>query len=388
MKTFHCDNCRNLVFFENIECTKCGSKLAYLPDRSAMAAIQPSKDGVWEPLESAQGQIKYRLCANYETQNICNWAIADSDRNSLCRSCRLTRTIPDLTQAGHGQAWYKMEVAKRRLVYGLIALGLPIESRLENPGKGLAFDFLCDAGNGAAPTILTGHSQGLITINLAEADDVERERRRVAMHEPYRTLLGHFRHESGHYYWDRLIKDTTHLDQCRALFGDERQDYAAALKKHYDDGPTPKWNERYISEYASSHPWEDWAETWAHYLHIRDAMETAAECGLVLKPENSAHAAFKPMTMDEMHPAKAFDKVIGRWFALAQVINNFNRGLGLHDPYPFVLTPTVVDKLRFVHTLVSAQPVRHKRPAAKILDKFLTRRRQSFPPLSEASADR
>ena len=94
---------------------------------------------------------------------------------------------------------------------------------------------------------MTGHENGIITIALAEADGFERERRRLEMGEPYCTLLGHFRHEVGHHFWDLLVRDGGQLQACRALFGDDSEDYQAALQRHYRDGPVPDWQQRYVS---------------------------------------------------------------------------------------------------------------------------------------------
>ena len=131
--------------------------------------------------------------------------------------------IPDLSLPENLSRWRALEAAKHRLFYTLFQLRLPVETQAESPA-GLAFQFLADVGPGA-PSVMTGHADGVITINLAEADDAERERRRQQMGELYRTLLGHFRHEIGHYYWDRLIANTPHLEEFRRIFGDERQDY-------------------------------------------------------------------------------------------------------------------------------------------------------------------
>jgi hypothetical protein len=200
--------------------------------------------------------------------------------------------------------------------------------------------------------VLTGHDNGIITLNLAEADDAERERRRVQLHEPYRTLLGHFRHEIGHYYWDRLIRDSPHLEAFRALFGDETQDYGAALQAHYSAGEKPSWEQGYISAYATAHPWEDWAETWAHYLHMVDGLETAAACGLKLAP---ARADEPVMKAPPEEPALArFARLQRDWIALTYVMNNLNRSMGLNDAYPFVLSTPALAKLEFVHGLIAA----------------------------------
>ncbi|HEU4410848.1 MAG TPA: putative zinc-binding metallopeptidase [Polyangiaceae bacterium] len=352
MKIFHCDHCDNLVFFENVRCLRCDHALAYLPDLGFMGSLEPAGEGVWHsPHERAKGR-SWRLCANYDRENVCNWAVPSGDPSPLCSSCRLTRVIPDLSVPGNREAWYRLEVAKRRLVYTLLALGLPLKTRDEEPETGLAFEFLATtAAPGAAP-VMTGHANGVITLNIAEADDAEREKRRVSLKEPYRTLLGHFRHESGHYYWDRLIANTGRVEAFRAAFGDERADYAEALKKNYAEGPPPDWQKRFISAYAASHPWEDWAETWAHYLHLVDTLETAADCGLALRPSRPIDPSVQ-VRPPERAPS-AFDRMLADWYPVTYLLNNLNRGLGLADAYPFVLSPEAVEKLRFVHETVAA----------------------------------
>jgi hypothetical protein len=349
MKVFHCDHCGQLVFFENVHCLSCGHALAYAPDLEDVLSLEPAEDGRWRSTkQSAQGR-EYRLCANYDRENVCNWAIPADDPEPLCRSCQLTRTIPDLTQAGHKEVWYRLEVAKRRLIYSLLRLGLPVANKSVEPERGVVFDLLADI---EGTPILTGHADGVITINVAEADDAERERRRLQLHEPYRTLLGHFRHEIGHYYWDRLLAGSDRLDGFRAQFGDERVDYAEALKKHYDAGAPDQWQEHFISAYASAHPWEDWAETWAHYLHVTDTLETAAVSGLSLRPRRADEPALK--TAGQERPLGSFDEKIEAWFPLTYALNNLNRGLGLGDSYPFVLSAPVIAKLRVVHDVISA----------------------------------
>jgi hypothetical protein len=246
-------------------------------------ALESAGEGVWMSAKRGAEWSQYRLCANYDRENVCNWAVRADDPEELCESCRLTRVIPDLGQRGHREAWYRLEVAKRRLVYGLQHLALPVASKAADPERGVAFELLADT----TEPVLTGHSNGVITINVMEADDATREQRRVQLHEPYRTLLGHFRHEIGHYYWERLLAGSARLDAFRECFGDERADYAAALRQHYEQGPPTDWQERYVSTYASAHPWEDWAETWAHYLHMIDTLETAAACGLSLRPRRA-----------------------------------------------------------------------------------------------------
>ncbi|MGH8444248.1 MAG: zinc-binding metallopeptidase family protein [Solimonas sp.] len=351
MKIFRCDHCGQLIFFENSVCTRCGHTLAFLPDRGRMAALEACGDERWRIAGRGGRARLYRLCGNYRNANVCNWAVPARDRQALCPACRLTRTIPDLSVDGHAQVWYRLEVAKRRLLYSLLELRLPILSREEDPQRGLAFDFLADPPDDEGHAVMTGHANGVITISATEADDAEREKRRVALHEPYRTLLGHFRHEIGHYYWDRLIAGSPRLDAFRTLFGDERADYAQALQQHYERASDEHWQDAYVSAYASAHPWEDWAETWAHYLHIGDTLQTAAACGLSLRdaPVGSSDRTLR-------YTRGSFESLIGRWLPLTFALNNLNRGLGLPDAYPFVLSPAAIAKLRFVHDTIAQGP--------------------------------
>lgn len=352
MKVFRCDHCRHLVFFENVHCIRCNHSLAFLPDLGVIGSLEPAGDNLWKsPLQRSKGHF-YRLCANYTNYNVCNWAVPSDNKDPLCASCQLTRVIPDLSVEGNQSAWYRLEVAKRRLVYTLLALRLPVSNRNIDPERGLVFEFGADPADPKAPKVLTGHNQGVITVNIAEADDAERERRRLQFHEPYRTLLGHFRHEIGHYYWDRLVRDAEPLARFRKLFGDERQDYGKALKRHYDQGPVPNWQDSFVSAYASVHPWEDWAETWAHYLHMVDALETAATCGVQLRPPRRGDPTMKNVACPVDDDPESFEELMADWLPLTYVLNNLNRGLGLPDGYPFVLSVPATEKLRFVHDLV------------------------------------
>lgn len=356
MKIFHCGRCDQLVFFENTACVSCGHTLAYLPDRGDLGTLEPDGEGRWRSLAPGMEGRAYRLCPNYSKENVCNWAVPADDPSPYCLSCRVTRVVPDLSRPGVREDWAKLETAKRRMIYGLLCLGLPLASKAEDPERGLAFEFLVDPDPctpGAAP-VLTGHADGVITINVAEADDAERERRRNALKEYYRTLLGHFRHEIGHFYWDRLIRGTDRIEEFRRLFGDERRDYGEALRRHHRQGAPADWEESFVSAYASAHPWEDWAETWAHYLHMTDTLETAVACGLSLRPKRSDEPALEPDIAVVGERPAPFDQMIERWFPLTYVLNNLNRGMGLKDAYPFVLSTPALDKLRFVHEVVGA----------------------------------
>jgi hypothetical protein len=341
MRVLHCSHCGQVVFFENTRCVNCGYKLAFVPDLSAMAAVEADSGGLWHMVASSGEQRQFRLCQNYLQENICNWTVAAEDSEPFCESCRLTQVIPNLGISGNREAWYKLEAAKRRLIYSLRQLHCPIQ--------GLAYEFLSDSD--PKKPVLTGHEDGVITVNIAEADDAERESRRLQMGEPYRTLLGHFRHEIGHYYWDRLVRDSPRIDQFRELFGDERADYAESLKRHYDKGPPADWVERFVSAYATSHPWEDWAESWAHYLHMSDMLETAADSGLSLLP----HRPGEPMLLrSRSGTEQPFEHLIANWFPLTYILNNLNRSMGLADGYPFVLSTPAIAKLRFVHDTIAA----------------------------------
>jgi hypothetical protein len=351
MRIFHCDHCQQLVFFENVQCLACKHTLAYLPDVAEVGSLEKVDDASWTALAPEAAGRQYRLCRNYSQENVCNWAVPNDDPNPYCLSCRLTRVIPALDRPDHREAWAALEVAKRRLIYSLMALGLPVVSKNDDSQNGLAFEFLSDPNPADlnALKVMTGHADGVITVNIAEADDAEREKRRVSMHEPYRTLLGHFRHEIGHYYWDRLIRDSKHLAGFRERFGDDRQDYAAALNAYYQSGPPADWQNRFISAYASSHAWEDWAETWAHYLHLTDTLETANECGLVLLPNQYNARSGRPRYSPRKAGVVKFDDMMADWFAVTYLLNNLSRGLGQKDSYPFVLSNPVIEKLRFIH---------------------------------------
>ena len=354
MKTFHCQFCGHPIFFENVQCLQCGSVLAFLPDRLTMAALEPvpQRNDVWRPRRRSKrslSQARYRLCRNQTDHQACNFAVPASDANPLCAACRLTRILPDLSIDANRPRWYRMEMAKRRLFYTLAKLGLLSPTPPDGEGDGPVFEFLADL---PGQSVMTGHCQGVITLNVAEADDTERVRRRVEMHEPYRTLLGHFRHEAGHYYWDRLVRDGGRVDAFRAAFGDERADYTQALYDHYARGGTvPLWQDRFVSEYATAHPWEDWAETWAHYLHMVDLLETAASYNTRLAiPGNQGEVEEVINPFETGLPD--FVTLVDQWVPVTLLVNSLSRSLGQEDAYPFALSAAALDKLRFVHDVI------------------------------------
>ncbi len=358
MKLFTCSSCGQVLFFENTRCERCGHQLAYLPELNILSALEPipaqdaaSERAEFVALAGEASHARYRLCANYVQHDVCNWAIPAGSESAFCVSCALNEVTPALDTPDARQMWARLESAKRRLLYSLLGLGLPIDRRAPGEERGLAFSF---KSSSAAEQVFTGHGEGLITINIAEADDPFREKTRQEMGEPYRTLLGHFRHEIGHYYWDRLIKDGRCLTPFRALFGDDTLDYAEARKRHYEDGPPPDWTDRFVSAYASMHPWEDWAETFAHYLHIVDTLETARAYGLVLRPAASG-APLPDMTARRLD-FDDFGDLVTAWFPLTSALNSLNRSMGLADLYPFVLSGPAIAKLRFVHDVIEAGP--------------------------------
>ena len=363
MKIDYCDRCGLPVFFEHTQCLSCGSELAFFPDRSEICSLEKATDQTWRRTGSSVSDgPTFRLCENYRVHSVCNWVVPSSDPNPFCLSCRLTRIIPDLGKPGAKDAWHRLEIAKRRLVYNLLALRLPLQPKIENDERGLAFEFRADPdpADKTATPVLTGHDRGVIVINIAEAHDVEREKRRLALGEPYRTLLGHFRHEIGHYYWDRLIAGGPLLAPFRERFGDETANYGEALKKYYDHGPAADWNQHFISAYATSHPWEDWAETWAHYLHMFDTLETSHAFGLSLGSARGRGEP-RPVAVPTVERSlETFQAMLDDWFPLTCVLNNLNRSLGLADGYPFVLTDPVIEKLRFIHNAIgqSVEPTR------------------------------
>lgn len=349
MKLFECQNCGQLLYFENTHCERCGHTLGYLTELSVLSALAPTGAGDWRPLAAPEWRCQF--CAN-AAYGACNWLLPSPSPDVWCAACALNRTIPNLAIAEQRQRWQRLEAAKHRLVYGLLRLRLPLISRAQDPEHGLAFDFLAGGGPAEPPAIVTGHAFGLITIDIAEADDAQRERHRQDMAEPFRTLLGHLRHEVGHYYWDRLVRDGAWLAAFRGLFGDERQDYQSRLGQHYAAGPPADWQQRFVSSYASAHPWEDFAETWAHYLHIVDALETANAFGLSVRPRAGRDPALNvTVDFDPCQPCD-FDTLIRAWLPLTYAVNSLNHSVGQPDLYPFVLAPQVMGKLRFVHGLV------------------------------------
>ncbi|MGB3338267.1 MAG: putative zinc-binding peptidase [Devosia sp.] len=352
MKLFTCDHCGNTVYFENALCERCGHQLGYLPERNALVSLVED-GGLWST--PAFPDDAYVFCENAH-HGACNWLIrAEPGGDIYCAACRHNETIPNIEDQRNLARWQVIERAKKRLFYSLLRLGLPLETRNENPAHGLSFRFLADMPIGLAP-VLTGHASGIITIALAEADDAEREARRAAMGEPYRTLLGHFRHEIGHHYWDLLIEGQPMQDRFRNLFGDETTSYDQSLGHYYANGAPAGWYHTHITAYATAHPWEDFAETFAHYLHITDTVEMAAAFGVRARPRTQDEHLVLPHVGFDPYMAPDMAAIIDNWVPLASLLNNLNRAVGQPDAYPFVLTPPVIEKLAFVNHLVHQAP--------------------------------
>lgn len=362
----HRCRCGRPVFFRNSLCLACKAKLGYEPDLAEVRALLPGPtEGSWLLHGEPPGAPAYRRCANLDTPAGCNWLVPAGHPSDLCVSCRLNRTIPNLSDPDNGRYWRAIENAKRRLVAQLLAIGLPVQSKVEeDPERGVMFDFLRTPPGG--PRVMTSHGNGLITLNVEEADDAIREKTRHEMHEPYRTLLGHFRHEIGHYYWDRLIAGTPWHEKFRALFGDEREDYGSALRRNYDTGPPPDWPNRFISSYASVHPWEDWAECFAHYLHIVDSLDTALGFGM---SGDDVEAKVEPFSLEDLYDpgdsdAKRVLTLVNSWMELVTALNELARSMGHQDFYPFVMSRPVLRKLHFIQLVVKGE--REARSATEI----------------------
>ena len=358
MKTFTCQ-CTNTLHFANSQCVSCGLMLGFIADEAKLSAFTTNQYGNLQA--SCNGKL-YRKCKNHADHNVCNWMVSFDDDNEYCISCRLNEVIPNLAEPENLTLWFRLEQAKRRLLYNVIRLGLPIEGKSPSNPTGLGFAFLQDEiedqyGNELTVKnfVTTGHASGLITININEADHSTRIDMREKMGERYRTLVGHFRHESGHYYWDRLIAHSDKITEFRRLFGDERSSYVDSMQKYYKHGPSSNWQNVWVSAYASMHPWEDWAETWAHYLHMIDTLETANDFDFSLAGIKIANPIPSNEIHDQVFIASSFTHLFDNWCQLTKALNGLNRSMGLDDAYPFVISITALDKLRFVHEVISSK---------------------------------
>ena len=338
------------MFFDNFACLRCGSALGFLADERVLLAIRATADDrtVFEPVDG--GGRRYRYCTN-ELVARCNWLVPADAPARLCRSCVLTSVRPNDAEQVAMARFADAEAAKRRLVDQILSLGLPLIDREADEARGVTFELL----SSREKPVTTGHQSGVITLDLSESDDAHREFVRQQLGEQYRTVLGHLRHEIGHYFWPLIVVEPDRLGEFRSLFGDETASYATAIEQHYsanrDREGDEGWSATHVSRYATMHPWEDWAETFAHYLHIVDGLETAESFGLrVGDPSRSAGERERPVTPDGSSPPVA--DAVGEWLVLTLALNAMSRSIGEHDLYPFVLSPTVVAKLDFVHRCV------------------------------------
>lgn len=357
MLTFKCTCPGNPgLYFENSACNACECPVGFIDATMMLVPLTKVPNGF-----KAQGDLSERIysrCKNGTKHNICNGYYeagsldGKGQPETLCYACHFNNVIPDLHIKSHLSLWRNVENAKRRTLFTINRMGLPTPDAITHPNKGLEFNFPVDKDvhdhfrtrlPGISP-VFTGHANGVITINLAEADDVARTRSRINMDEQYRTLLGHFRHEIGHFYWDLLIKDNeVLLEQFRHIFGDDTLDYQKAMKRHYDKGAPDNWTDDFVSAYATMHPWEDWAETWAHYLHMMDTLETAT----------SHNLAELTLATDGQHIfEEPIEQVTNCWTVFTIKLNALNRSMGMPDAYPFALNSAVYNKLAFIDSLL------------------------------------
>ena len=375
MKTFRC-SCENnqLLFFESSSCVSC-QRTVGLDD--AFDNVEPYEfdEASGQYFKAQEPAVRYQKCDNNADYKVCNGMVNLDTLESvkgkdevLCFACRFNETVPDLSVVEHIPLWKKMEVAKRRALYALKALSLPLRNLSQDPENGLSFDFTTDRDVNDhfvsklddTESVFTGHDCGHITINLAEADEVARSQTKHAMGEHYRTLLGHFRHELGHYYFDQLMTGSEDKHAlAKQYFGDDELDYQAALKKHYKNGAPDNWGAEFVSEYATMHPYEDWAETWAHYMHIMDTLETAKNFSITgtltstvtgdATDSDGTNELNLPQGSQFFYSQTSITTILDAWMEFSVILNSLNRSMGMNDAYPFVLSQTVRTKLSFIH---------------------------------------
>jgi hypothetical protein len=352
MKAFAC-RCGQPLFFDNLQCLGCGAQVAYDPIGRTLVTLEAGSDGLCLMAgDERNPRPQFRLCAHRTAPAACNWLVPATLPHAVCLSCRLTRTVPILDRPKNVTRLRELEAAKRRVLFALQHMDLPLIPKSEDAERGLAFDFLEALPEG--PPILTGHGNGVITLNVAEADDDYREKNRQSLREPYRTVVGHIRHELGHYYWDVLVRDTSWLPQFRNVFGDEQADYGEALKKHYAEGPPADWRDRFVSAYAASHPWEDWAESWAHFMHMHATLETVTSYRLETAKTPLRLTPFTAAVLYQKETDGMFLDWINSWVVLTATLNEVARSMGQPDIYPFVLSAPAVTKIHFVHCVINA----------------------------------
>lgn len=347
MKNFFC-NCGAVVFFENNQCLSCGSELGWCPACESIGAIHKDANGQYYCSHASCG-APLSKCHNYAVEHVCNRCTltekVTGETENLCDYCRFNETIPDLSVEGNREKWQRIEVAKRRLLYTLDTLNIPYGSSKEGFEVPLSFDFKGDSSKKSFlwfnmskhEQVFTGHADGKVTINIREADDIEREKARISFGEAHRTVIGHFRHEMGHYFWDLLVKGKCEQEYV-AIFADHKNpDYSTALEHYYEHGPKAGWQSHYISAYATMHSWEDFAESFAAYLDMVSVVDTA----------------FHAFSLNSLNPITASFKDIAKEYAqLGLFMNEMNRAVGLIDLVPEVHTQAILRKIEFIHDLL------------------------------------
>lgn len=326
MLTFRC-RCGNRLFFDNSQCLKCHRRVTRCPECFSLTATEDSQESTFS---CHHCDAVLQRCLNDLQYSVCNLAVSRNDAFDLCRFCRLNSVIPDISIDGNISKWHRLEQAKHRVLEIVQRVGLPIGG----PSSGLHPELsFCFKSSGVEP-VSTGHAHGRITIDIAEADSAYREQVRVQFGEPQRTLVGHFRHELGHYYWDLLVKQNR-LDQFREIFGDETDpDYSTAQQRYYAEGPIHGWPGQYISAYASMHPWEDFAESFVYYLDMRSVLLTASHFQLI-----------------SSNQYESLPEMVDQYRQVGLVVNELNRDMGLLDLVPKLIAPPIRRKVEFIHRL-------------------------------------
>ena len=350
MRWFKCD-CGHPAFFENTLCLSCGAATGFDPTTRTMLSLETTAGGALMRKAGDSETIAWKYCANFNACG-CNWLLPADSPSTLCDACVTTRTIPAIKTPLSQSRWQRVEAAKRRLLFTLLDLDLWGPRSPIKPLIPLQFDLL---EPDVRQPVMTGHQSGIVTINITEADDDAREHTRVSLHEPYRTLPGHFRHEVGHYFWDLLIQNSPHYATFRELFGDETVDYNQALQRHYAQGAPADWPNNHVSAYATMHPWEDWAETWAHCLHMHDTLETADNAALSSRTTGATFDTADFVGIEGATQANAVDFVVRveRWTSIGILCNELSRSMGQPDVYPFALTVPVLRKIFFIERVIS-----------------------------------
>jgi hypothetical protein len=348
MKLYSCAKCRNLLYFENTVCLNCKSAVGFDAGKLSMITLAPANEN--EFVDITNTRDTWRYCDN-SAYAACNWLIPAAQNTGFCIACNLNRTIPSLDKEENLDRWRRIEIAKHRLIYSLLRLHLPVESKEREEETGIAFDFMADTS--PKKKVMTGHDSGIITLNIEEADEKQRVKHKLDLGEKYRTLLGHLRHEIGPYYWEVFFKNNhAGVQHFRKIFGDETTDYSKALEKYYENGAPADWNTYFISPYATAHPWEDWAESWSHFLHMMDTLETAYSFGIAVNPgkANDDQQMQAKMSRDP-YSISNFDEIVKMWLPLTFAVNSLNRSMGHQDFYPFIISAAVIEKLRFIHSV-------------------------------------